>query len=564
MNKNIIQLAMVAAFSLLTYSCVEESIFGENYDVNLPAATISEISDIDPFVGDQIVLKGENMKTVTSVSVGTSTFKIIAQYDDSIRVQVPRQIESGPITILNKYKREFETKEILKPQYYSAIISTWPVNIEKGKPFMLKGSNLDLIKELKLNGTAVSIFGEAAVDKVSYSSAGVAMEIGDKVIIEMTPRTGDKQISGEIEIIRPKNTYVPKQTLMLFDFDAAYNAVKGDAEGKGYSFTYNSTKGFFGNALEVSAASGNGWSGIYLKVENDNGGQGYDLSSYNKPHITMLVNTNGGFGYVQPILTAGGSTNDRHFTGAYGYGDDYKMKTNGWEWRSYDLVKMGFPVVKGKLDKIGIQFRGGNVNGTPFYVAVDQVMITDGPLTPGLIWDAEAAAGGDLPITFNGGTGLNGYYQGDKYATYKYTVGSDSWSWLGNIMSVGGLKLDPIAYANGIYLNFLVNTGDSEGYAGIQIVQGSNKLANQKLDPAYGDNYKFRKTNGNWEWRSMKFDISTWDVWGGSAAAFDITKDFTLSFYARGGNIASGVNAQLHMDYFMFTTVPLDPKLVSE
>ena len=564
MNKNIIQLAMVAAFSLLTYSCVEESIFGENYDVNLPAATISEISDIDPFVGDQIVLKGENMITVTSVSVGTSTFKIIAQYDDSIRVQVPRQIESGPITILNKYKREFETKEILKPQYYSAIISTWPVNIEKGKPFMLKGSNLDLIKELKLNGTAVSIFGEAAVDKVSYSSAGVAMEIGDKVIIEMTPRTGDKQISGEIEIIRPKNTYVPKQTLMLFDFDAAYNAVKGDAEGKGYSFTYNSTKGFFGNALEVSAASGNGWSGIYLKVENDNGGQGYDLSSYTKPHITMLVNTNGGFGYVQPILTAGGSTNDRHFTGAYGYGDDYKMKTTGWEWRSYDLAKMGFPVVKGKLDKIGIQFRGGNVNGTPFYVAVDQVMITDGPLTPGLIWDAEAAGGGDLPITFNGGTGLSGTYQGDKYVSYKYTVGSDSWSWLGNIMSVGGLKLDPIAYANGIYINFLVNTGDTEGYAGIQLVQGSNKLANQKLDPAYGDNYKFRKTNGNWEWRSMKFDISSMDVWGGSAAAFDITKDFTLSFYARGGNIASGVNAQLHMDYFIFTTVPLDPKLISE
>lgn len=564
MKKNIIQLAIVAAFSFLTYSCVEETMFGEGYDVNLPVATITEVTDIDPFVGDQIVLKGKNMKTVTSVAVGTSSFKIIAQYDDSIRVQVPRQIESGPITILNKYKREFTTKELLKPQYYAATISTWPVNIEKGKPFMLKGSNLDLIKELKLNGTVVSVFGDAASDKVSYSSAGVAMELGDKVIIEMTPRTGDKQKSPEVEVIRPKNTYVPKQTLMLFDFDAAYTPVKGDAESKGYPFTFNSTKGFFGNALEVSAAAGNGWNGIYLKVENDNGGQGYDLSSYNKPYITMLVNTNGGQGYVQPILTAGGTTSDRHFTGAYGYGDDYKMKTNGWEWRSYDLVKMGFPVVKGKLDKIGIQFRGGNVNGTPFYVAVDQVMITDGPVTPTVIWDAEAAGGGDLPITFNGGTGLTGYYQGDKYATYKYTVGSDTWSWLGNIMSVGGLKLDPIAYANGIYINFLVNTGDTEGYAGIQLVQGTNKLANQKLDPAYGDNYKFRKTNGKWEWRSMKFDINTMDVWGGSAAAFDITKDFTLSFYARGGNIASGVNAQLHMDYFIFTTVPLDPLLISE
>ncbi len=564
MNKNIIQIALIAAISFMSYSCVEESVFSEDYDVNLPAATITEVSNDVPFVGTQIVLKGENMKSISGVAIGAYAFKIIKQYDDSIRVELPRQIEGGPITIINKYKRQFVSSQIIKPQYYPATVTSWPINIEKGKPFLLKGTNLDLIKEVKLNGKVVAVFGAAAPDKVTYSSAGIEMEIGDKVLIEMTPRTGNKQTSTEIEIIRPKNTYVPKQSLLLFDFDAAYTAVKGDAEGKGYPFTYTAAKGFFGNALEVTAASGNGWNGIYLKVENDNGGQGYDLSSYNKPYITMLVNTNGGQGYVQPILTAGGSTNDRHFTGAYGYGDDYKMKTNGWEWRSYDLVKMGFPVVKGKLDKIGIQFRGGNVNGSPFYIAVDQVMITDGPVTPTLIWDAEAAGGGDLPITFNGGTGLTGNYQGDKYASYKYTVGSDSWSWLGNIMSVGGLKLDPVAYANGIYINFLVNTGNTEGYAGIQLVQGSNKLANQKLDPAYGDNYKFRKTNGNWEWRSMKFDVSSWDVWGGSAAAFDITKDFTLSFYARGGNIASGVNAQLHMDYFIFTTVPLDPKLISE
>jgi len=564
MNKRIIQIALIAAISFITFSCKEEAIFSKDYDVNLPAATITKVSNDAPFVGKQIVLKGENLKTVTSVTVGPYAFKIISQYDDSLRIELPRLIETGPITVVNKYKRQFVTSEIIKPQYYPAVISSWPTNIEKGKPFMLKGTNLDLIKELKLNGKVVAVFGSAAQDKVTYSSAGIEMEIGDKVRIEMTPKAGDKQLSAEIEVIRPKNTYVPKQTLMIADFDAAFKPEKGDAEGKGYAFAYNTINGYFGKALEVTAQAGNGWNGIYLKVENDNNGQGFDLSSYNKPYITMLVNTKGGQGYVQPILTAGGKTEDRHFTGAYGYGDDYKMKTSGWEWRSYDLIKMGFPVVKGKLDKIGIQFRGGNVNGTPFYVAVDQVMITDGPLTPSLIWDAEAPSGGDLNISFNGGNGLIGYYQGDKYMTYKYTVGSDSWSWLGNVMSVGGLKLDPIAYANGIYLNFLVNTGDTEGYAGIQIVQGSNKLANQKLDPTYGDNYKFRKTNGNWEWRSMKFDISNWDVWGGSATNFDITKDFTLSFYARGGNVASGVNAQLHMDYFIFSTVPLDPTLVAE
>jgi hypothetical protein len=118
--------------------------------------------------------------------------------------------------------------------------------------------------------------------------------------------------------------------------------------------------------------------------------------------------------------------------------------------------------------------------------------------------------------------------------------------------------LDPGTYGNAIYLNFLVNTGDTEGYAGFQILQGDNKLANQKLDSSYGDNYKFAPTNSKWEWRSMLFDITAWDVWGGSAASFNLSQPFNFSVYARGGNIASGVNAKLNMDYFIFTSVPLD------
>jgi hypothetical protein len=407
----------------------------------------------------------------------------------------------------------------------------------------------------------LAVNGAATPTSVAYATAGVEMEYGDMVTIEVTPKTGDKQTSPEIVVVKPKDTYTPKQTLYVLDFDAAFSVTPGD---KATECTHGTKPGFFGQAYEVQAASGNGWNGIYLKIENDNGGSGFDLSAYNKPHITFLVNTKGGEGYVQPIITADGSTNDRHLTGAFGYGDDYKVKTNTWEWRSYDLEKMGFPVVKGKLDKIGIQFRGGNVNGTPFYIIVDQVMITDGPLTPSLVWDAEAAGGGDLPITFNGGSGLTGYTQGENYATYKYTVGSDTWAWLGNIMQVGNLALDPTLYANGIYINYMVNTGASEGYTGIQVEQDGNKAADQKGDSNYGDNYKFRPTNGKWEWRSTKFDVMKMDNWAGSNDKIDLSKPFNLSVYARGGNVATGTNAELHLDYYIFTTVPLDPSLLLE
>jgi len=562
MKKNIFRIAFFAAIAMLNLNCQKEALFSEDYDISLPAPVISKISEESPFVGTQIVLTGTNLNTVSTVAIGANVFKIVSQTAETITVEVPRTVEAGPLTLVNKYKRTLMTIQILKPQFYVAKVTSWPAEIQRGKPFVLKGENLDLLKEVKIAGKTVSVFGSASATKVSYASSGV--ELGEAAVIEITPKTGEKQTSAAIPVVAPKNTYIPKQTLNIVDFDLPYTVVGGDAVA---SCTYGEIAGFFGKGFEVKAAQGNGWNGIYLKIESNNGGKGFDLSTYTRPCFTMLVNTKGSFGYVQPIVTSGGSFEDKHLTGAFGYGDDYKVKTDGWEWRSYDLAALGFSAAKGNLEKFGIQFRGGNVgngNTDAFYIAVDQIMITDGPVNPSLIWDAEVAGGGDLPISFNGGSNLTGYSQGANYATYKYTVGSDTWAWLGNLASIDNLTLDPNVYANGIYLNFLVNTGDTEGYAGFQIVQGANKLANQKLDIAYGDNYKFRPTNSKWEWRSMKFDINTWDVWGGSADKFDLSKAFTLSVYARGGNIGSGVNAQLHMDYFIFTTVPLDPNLISE
>lgn len=550
MKKNLIKIVLIVVIAALSQSCEDLAVSEDSY-VNLPVSTITEVSNETPFVGTQIVLKGTNMNYVTNVAVGPYTFKIISKSDDNITVEVPRQIESGPITITNKYKRTFVSSQFIKPQFYVAKVTAWPVNIQKGKPFLLTGENLDLIKEVKLNGMVVASFGAATSNKASYSSAGVEMEIGELATIEITPKTGDKQTSPGILIVKPTNTYLSKQTLMIFDFDAPFNPEKGDASSP---FTNTTINGEYGKALEVKAASGNGWNGIYLKVENNNGGQGYDLSAYNKPHITFLVNTAGGEGYVQPIITADGATNDRHFTGAFGYGDDYKIKTANWEWRSYDLEKMGFPVVKGKIDKIGIQFRGGNVNGTPFYIAVDQVMITDGPLTPTIAWECETAAGNAWNIVSNGSAGLQGYNQGSKYASL--TGISQGWDSKLGQASWNVKALDPVAYANGIWINFLLNTGNKEGYFQFDFGQGWMHFTKSQ---GYGDDYKFVPTQNKWVWRSIKLAPGEGDL-----TNFDPTKDFTMGIQLLGGNIAKGTEIEVNVDSFIFTTAPLDPNLKPE
>ncbi len=552
--KNYIKLLYGIVLVSLLAGCTEDE-FSKNYDINLP---VSEIVDFNPKterVGNEITLYGENMQFVTSVFIGNASATIVNQDKESLVIRVPRMAEVANITVANKYKRENISKEVFTPQYLDVVINQWPVEIERGKTVTITGENMDMIQSLKFESVTLS---KAAASETSatYATAGLTLpESGSLIAVT---KTGQTLTSPVISVVEPKTTYTPQQTILLWDFETA--PATADGWG-GTPYTGGVVdNGFFGKAFQIKSDAGNGWDGCYIKLTNNNSGNGFNLTTFTSPHITFLVNTNGKSGYMNPAITIGGSESDKHFTGQGGeYTDNYKITTNGWEWRSYDLEAMGWSNIKGQVDKIDLWFRGGNVGSSePFEIMIDQVMITDGPLNPTLIWDAEAPAGGDLPVTFNGGTGLTGYHQGEKYVTYNYTVGSDAWAWLGNIMSLDVEGLDPGKYGNAIYLNFLVNTGDTEGYAGFQILQGDNKLANQKLDSSYGDNYKFAPTNSKWEWRSMLFDITAWDVWGGSAASFNLSQPFNFSVYARGGNIASGVNAKLNMDYFIFTSVPLD------
>lgn len=553
--------AILFAFIPTAFIGCEEIQLSKDYDINLPSVTVTSISNENPFVGDTIYIAGENLNTVQSIAVGVYTFKIAEKSNNSLKVIVPRIVEAGPFTISNVYKRQYESAQVLKPLFYPAVVKSWPTEIQRGKPFVLKGQNLDLVLSVKVNGSTVALMGSASPDKVAYATAGI--ELGDLVVIEVTPKTGEKQTSAGISVIAPKNTFVPQQTILLWDFETEPSTAAGWGDTPFTSGVV--TNGFFGKAFEVTASAGNAWNGAYIKVTNNNGGKGFDLSAFNKPYITFLVNTKGKKGYMNPAITIGGAESDKHFTGQGGqYTDNYMIKTNGWEWRSYDLEAMGWSNIKGKIDNIDLWFRGGNVAASDeFEIMVDQVMITDGALNPTLVWDGDAPLSGSVPYVQNGGSGLIGYFQGSGYATYKYNV-SATWDWVGAIASNKNVTLDPLVYANGIYMNFLVNTGNAEGYAVLEYVQGDTKLADQLPNGGpYGDNYQFKATHNKWEWRSIKWDPATLSVWGGSADKFDMSKPFTMNVDIRSGNIASGP-FEVNLDYFIFTTVPLDPNLKEE
>lgn len=270
--KNKILNTILIVVSILLWNGCSETEYSKDYDINFPVAKAVNISTNKPFVDQDVTLTGENLNTVTNVSVGAYEFKIKSVSADgkSMVITVPRSLEPGKITLMNKYRRLFKSDLTVTPQFYPAKVTTWPSEIQKGKPFTLKGENMDLIKEVKLNGKVVSMVGAATTGSVSYASSAVELEIGQDAVIEVTPKAGDKQTSGAIKVIKPLNTYTPKQTIMLWDFETAPTTWDGWSAGTFTAGLVND--GFFGKAYRVTAPEGNGWNGCYIRIVNDNGG----------------------------------------------------------------------------------------------------------------------------------------------------------------------------------------------------------------------------------------------------------------------------------------------------
>lgn len=564
MKKNLIYLICGIVFSTFFYACSEDE-FSKDYDINLP---VSEIVDFNPkteFVGKNITLYGENLDVVTSVFIGNATCKIVSQDKGTLVVAVSRTAARDNISVTNKYKRVFTSKELFTPKYLDIAITQWPSEIERGLTIDIQGTNMDMIQSVKFENVQLPK-ASASESKATYSTVNLTLPESGKLTV--VSKTGQILSSSIINVVEPKDTYIPKPSIMLFDFDMVDpTVVPGNPTGAGATYTAGKNLGgitpFFGSYYSVIAPKGNAWNGIYQSLETTNGGKGFDLSAYNSPYITFLVNTNGKQGYMNPAITIGGTESDKHFTGQSGeYSDNYKIKTDGWEWRSYNLATMGWSDIKSKVDKIALWFRGGNVGESDaFEIHIDQVMITDGPLNPIPVFDFEVMpAFNNGSAALNQGSGITQVAQGESYLTVKDSnVGK--WGNKGNTRKNGndGSKF---SLNKTFYVNFLINTG-SDGASGyFQLIfeqSGGTKLGYHfKGDNPYKDDYKFSNTAGQWKWRSYKIDPKGLENWGSVpelnlASPFDLTVDFST------GNVEG--KYEMNLDYVVLTSVPLDTSL---
>lgn len=553
--KKLIYPLLIAGISLFA-GCTDDSDYGENYDINLPVSEITEFSPATEYVDGTVTLTGENMDMIESVSLGAIQCDILTQESGQLTFKVNRNAERAKITVKNKYGRKFDTSDYFEPRYFAAVVAKWPAELQMEQSFTLEGDNLDLLSSVYVDGHQVYAQGVATSDKAKYLLTGFTPS-ADKVLITITDKAGNTIESDPIVVagaVIGDDTYKPTESLLLANWDdviPTYDAGWGDTPFES-GVNVAGVPQIFGNYYSVKATAGNGWDGCYQKIMLDNGGAGISFSEFHDPYITFMVNTNGKKGYFNPSINGA----DKHFTASPHYDDDYVIQTQGWEWRSYSLTDMGFDLTDiAAGDAIELWVRGGNVSASDaFEISIDQVMITDGYLNPVSVFDMEDnskfTASGAQPITWDNGTGTTPINM-DHYLTLKVPASSVTGAWdeLASLAVNDPVNLSD-GFANGIYVNFLLNTNGKSGYAQFLLDQGDSGTWSNFAGTVYGDDYMLAPTT-SWEWRSYRLE----DILD-KASAIDFSNEFSLTIQFKSGN--NGVaDVEINMDYVFFSAVPM-------
>jgi hypothetical protein len=546
---------LLMAVALAFVAC-EDKEWSEDYDIKWPAPVITGISPSSAQIGEIITISGSNFDKVSQITIGILNCEIIEEgkTDSKIQVVVPRRATMGQVSVRNLYKRIVTSESYFTPTYPDVKVTSWPNAIVAGENFAIEGENVDLITTVNINGTDVTIRASSETSRISVPTVGLKLVPGTTATIRVTALgaiDGNSEISG-IAIEEPTDIFDAVAPIILWDFEDGEPTVEN--AGKMPDQYGRNLGGLIAprgeNYYSVIVNQTGGWSNFMFIVKEGS----FDLGEFHEPHLTMLVNTNGKRGYVNPFFTQDGETKDNHLTNGNAnerklYNDNYLVETDGWEWRSYPISKL-FPDFndKGVFEKIMMRFTSGNVGNDgadePFEIHVDQIMITDGLQLPATkIFDFETT----VPEWEDNGAAATGSVKTEsprgafsKYYGTSFTS-PEQWKWVGAIGSYNPIELSGIVDP---HISLLINTNGNSAFFQIETTQNDVKWGG-----SIPNVYEVSTTG--WETVTIRLSELFTGNWGGTgtASAFDPTQPMDyLKIGFTTGNVDSGMKYELNID----------------
>lgn len=190
------------------------------YVDEIPDQLIPVVNSFDPQVaevGEIVNIRGENFNYAKKAYIGTREVTIKYKTNDSLLVVViNNDISGGPVKVVNEKAEGTESSESLSITYKEPVMDEVPASGKINEEVLIKGSNLQYVKQL--------LVGDVVVDIVAQSSAELVFKVpfllADDAILsyDYVSAQGDQTValSGSFGVIKswPAFTSVPDKAMI--------------------------------------------------------------------------------------------------------------------------------------------------------------------------------------------------------------------------------------------------------------------------------------------------------------------------------------------------------------
>lgn len=338
--------------------------YNSPYDVDWPVPTIESVSAYTGSLSSTITLTG-NFTKLKNVYFGDvlGDDVVLAPNQKSLTVKVPRTmaIDGAAIKVTNEYNQSFQTDQKFVPIIPETKV-TEVSSIQVGSTFIVKGTNVDLLTEVKVNGILVSVVSKT-INAIVLSVANLDLKAG--MLADVSFKSLANNNVPTVEKVNVVYQFISYNEVVIWDFEDGVNPYIGEGTSSivagtvlGKQDKYFSLRG-----------PGYGWDKV---TGNITGTKTPDYSSIANPYLTFAIRTPAGSaGYFQ--MQSPGSW--RHF----GYGFDTAGEwiiisvplKEGWEGNGWDpafIPELGFKAgnagTKQDLDIAYVKITEGKYDGS--------------------------------------------------------------------------------------------------------------------------------------------------------------------------------------------------------
>lgn len=185
-NYNSYVLGAFSAVASLLSGCSGEKPYSSDYDIAWPRPVIQSITPTPKVqVSSQISVKGSGLDKILAVTVDGKTVTVVQATDGELTLKLPRRFATSALSITNLYRQTVVSNEKLEPTYPPIAITAFPTTIQAGRPFEIRGQNVDLITSVTIGGNSITVNGSSE-SSLSVPTSSLSVKPGDKVAIEVS------------------------------------------------------------------------------------------------------------------------------------------------------------------------------------------------------------------------------------------------------------------------------------------------------------------------------------------------------------------------------------------